>query len=223
MKTKEDLLKKHSFDLDSQKWLLGGSEILKYQNSEVILIEFTKIENGNWESKGKSVFIEKIDDFDPLTQTYKIKYKVEGEEKEARMIPEGFIFNNPEKDGWAKRFLPYSLHMKMMEEKDFYEKLKVLYEEKETLSMNEINNLRNNKDALQYLNYIAVVIKNKNGEISSFRVNEIAFPTYERNKNSWKLGVKNKEGDYFSLKWKDGEKTLTLSSGEEAKIIDIGK
>ena len=82
MKTKEDLLKKHSFDLDSQKWLLGGSEILKYQNSEVILIEFTKIENGNWESKGKSVFIEKIDDFDPLTQTYKIKYKVEGEEKE---------------------------------------------------------------------------------------------------------------------------------------------
>ena len=89
--------------------------------------------------------------------------------------------------------------------------------------MNEINNLRNNTDALQYLNYIAVVIKNKNGEISSFRVNEIAFPTYERNKNSWKLGVKNKEGDYFSLKWKDGEKTLTLSSGEEAKIIDIGK
>lgn len=221
---KEDLLKKFSFDLDSEKWLLGGGEILKYQDMPIALVEFKKEEDGNWKSEIKDSIISYIGDFDPITMTYKIKYSVGDKEEEGRIIPEGFIFNNPDKDGWAKRFLPFSLHMKMTEEQKFFEKLKKLFDEKETLPMNYIENLRKNSDGLQYFNYIALIIKGKTGSISSFRVNEITFPIYEKNKNAWKLGVKSKEGDYISLRWKDGEKTLTLSnSGEEAKIIDIGK
>lgn len=224
----EILRDEYSLDFKSLRWISKGGEILKYINSPVVLVDFKKDSNNNWTSETKMAEITSINDWDGITLTYKIKYTIEKESFEGRIVPEGFIFNNPEEDKWAKRFVPYSLHMKMTEEENFFKRLMKLYETKDTMPVDQINQLRSNKDGLSYYNYIAAVIDTKDGincGLCSFRIHEITMPNFSKKDNTWMFGVKDESGNYYPLKWCKDNNYLTLYSGGKfignVKILDV--
>ena len=124
-----DIVKEnYSLDPKSPKWVLNGGEIIKYVGIPLVMIEFKKIDDKWTTPKIFTATIESISDWDGITLTYAIKYSYEDNGSivtvnNKRIIPEGFVFNNPEVDGWAIRFVPYSLHMQMTEEEQFYKRL----------------------------------------------------------------------------------------------------
>lgn len=121
---KIEILKDNALGLGTVKWVPVGAEILRLIGWNVICIEMTKKDDG-WESSASQVLIKEINDFDPLTKTYKITYI--GEDKkvyEERIFPQGITFCDPKRCSTIHRFVPISLHEKMMEDEAFYGYLK---------------------------------------------------------------------------------------------------
>jgi len=219
MKTREEILKeKYGFSKASYKYIPKGAEILKSIGQVVICVDYTRQEDGTWKTEYQKALIIKISDFDPLTMTYKCKYKIgeDGDEQELQIIPEGYSWGNPEETGWMKRFLPYSLHCQFVEDELFYSHLADLYESKKTLDIEFLFNLSQSKEKktqLKYSRHISAVIRlSGEKEVLYFRIQDIT--------------LRHKSGKSYSLKISDGENSYTFmitSDQEEYDFENIGK
>ena len=227
MKTREQILKeRYGFSKGSYDYVPRGSEIFRNIGQQVIYVVYQKQSDGTWDSDYKRATIESITDYDPITMTHLVKYKVEdGELEEFRMIPEGYCYVDKEPDDIdvVKRFLPYSMHCKLIEDELFYERLRELYEKRKTLRMEEVVAISSSKDKAQLLRYskhIAAVIKMADDDILYFRIHD--------------LSAKHKVGTKYSITLTDGDNNLhkfmadstnesyTFENGiGELKIIDL--
>ena len=231
-KSSQEILENYALGKTSLKWVPEGAEILKSIGSEVVFVRFTR-ENAesNWITNTSRVFIISIRDFDPMTGTYQIVYrKIDDESKEAieeRIIPEGFSFNNPEKDNWMNRFIPMSLHFKLTEEEIYYHRLKNLYNSRSGLPIQKIQELKNTKqeESLGYHNYIAAVIDSDVSGglglgIISFRIYEIT--TIQMLSKAWSFGIKDKDGNYFPIKFENNQNSDGVVKNFSVNGVIIG-
>jgi hypothetical protein len=140
------------------------------------------------------------------------------------MIPEGYSWVDSEDAPYIQRFLPFSMHFKLMEDELFYERLKDLWKERDTIDTNALLGLSTSKDkatTLRYSRHLACVIMLEGSE----------EPLYFR---IHKLGLKHNAGKQYALSIWDGDenpiKTLINSEDKEYdferglgkfKIIDI--
>lgn len=223
------------------KFIPQGGDILKFIGSEMLKVEFKRDPEDNlWKTDNPSpIFVISIGDFDPMTCTYKLVYKEqEGEDKDLRITPEGFSWNNPEEDGWMTRFVSYSTHFTMMEEELYYNNLELRFSSnKGVLSPKELSQFstgRERRRRLNNINYISAVI-NTNVEgglgvgILAFRLSDII--KVEKRGKKWELGIKDNEGDYIQIhKFIEDQESHYWSCPEfivngkllgELKIMDI--
>lgn len=210
-----------------------GGDLLKHVGSSVAMIDYSRDSLGRWDYSLKEVTIESITNYDPMTVTYDLKYKVIGEEvtKEVKIIPEGFSFENPEETGKSLRFLPLSMHFKVQEEKGFYDMLSSRFDNAETLSIEALENISESKEQADLLgrNYnIAAVIKTaeEKPEILYFRIDKLKIKHNKQDNYAITLVNFEKEKTYtFLINGKDS--SYKFSYGKEKigdlKIIDLQK
>lgn len=229
MKTKEEILSelkdRYGFSKTDTRWLPEGSNILEYIGIDLIVIEFTRdVERNEWSNKLKKGIIHSITDFEPLSGTYLCKYSTEEMEdnswKEVRIIPEGFELLGPDSNKMI-RFVPYSLHSKMVETEEFYRKLFIKQAKSKTLDIKELSMISDSKDKekiLEYFHNIGALIKTVDNEILWFRLKNIS--------------VKHLHGEIYTItvtSWDNKRYTLNeiSSAEEEYKFIvehsEVGK
>ncbi len=186
MKNKDEILKdvksRYGFSKTDTKWLPEGSSIMEYIGMELISIDFTRnTETNDWTNTLSKAIIHSLTDYDPMSRTYLCKYSTsdmeEGSWKEVRIIPEGFELIGPDSTKMI-RFVPYSLHSKMVETEEFYKKLFILQTKSKTLSIQELLTLSsssNQEETLGYSHNIGVLIKTEDNEILWFRIRNISL------------------------------------------------
>lgn len=226
-----------SLGKNNYKMIPAGGEILKSIGSEMLFIEFSRDDEGNWTTKDpQPIFIQGIGGYNPLTGTYEIKYS--GKDKTVKtetITPEGFSFNDPDKEGWMHRFVTYSLHFKMMEEELYYNRLRTKYDKSENvLPIDSIIVLQKGKqeESLKYHNYIAAVIDTDvegglGQGILSFRIGGIT--KIDKRSKSWSFGLRDTSGYYMAVpKYQEIEGTWICKNFSisgvvlgDLKIIDI--
>lgn len=214
----EALKKRYGFSKGSYKYIPAGGEIFKYIGQPVMYVTFEKDENGDWNSFYESALLIGLSDFDPMTMTYLCKYKLlnekNAEEKEIRIIPEGFSWGDPEETGEMKRFVPISLHYTLQEDELFFKRLKDLYETRDTISLVSIKTLSDSKEqekTLKYTHNIGAAIKTDDGFYLWVRLQ--------------KIGLNHKNGEYYNLSFGDERNRWSLvikSSDKEYKIDKVG-
>lgn len=226
------LKKLYGFDKNDIKWISNGADILKYIGIETIFVEFIKDAEGNWTNKLKKSIITSITDFDPMTDTYLIKYRLVDEDKdtswrEMRIISEGFSFGNPEETGKMYRFVPYSLHCKLAETEAFYARIKNLFEKRDTLSLESLKQISESKEKEKTLSYrcnIGAAIKTVDGDILWFRLSNITLRHTHKDKYSLTLTDDNNKTYYLNISSNDTSYKFSYSKGEvigDIKIIDL--
>lgn len=177
----KELKKLYALEPESIKWVPEGGEILQYIGQKVVYLDFEKKPDGTWTPKGiQEALILEINDYDKTSMTYHIKYVVDGTEMEERIIPEGFNaeFSQGEKKDKLNRFIPYSTHFKLMEMELLYSRLERLYQERDTLEIEELKKLNGSKDQVRELLYtrnIGAVIKETDGTLMYFRITKLKF------------------------------------------------
>jgi hypothetical protein len=184
MKSKEEILNelkgRYGFSKTDTKWLPEGFSIMEYIGIDLIVINFSRDpEKNEWVNTLSKGVILSLSEFDPITNTYLCKYTKDGMEegswKEVRIIPEGFELIGPDSNQMV-RFVPYSLHSKMIETEEFYKKLFELQVKSKNLSINEIKTISESKDQgsiLEYSHNIGAVIKTVDNEILWFRIKKL--------------------------------------------------
>jgi len=210
------LKKRYGFNKGDYKYIPAGGEILKYIGQPMIFVNFKKDENGDWQSNFETAFIDSISDFDPMTMTYNCKYKlVDGVQKEIRIIPEGFSWGNPEETGEMKRFVPTSLHYLLQEDELFFNRLKELWDTKDTIDLDSLKTLSESKEqekTLKYTHQIGALIKTKDdGSLMWVRL--------------WKIGLNHRNGEFYNLSFGDERNRWTVTikkSDKEYELKDIG-
>lgn len=213
----EALKKRYGFNKGSYKYIPAGGELLKFIHQPMIFVDFKKNEDGEWNSLFESAFIESIEDFDPMTMTYKVKYKLmsDGVEKELRIIPEGFSWGDPEETGIMQRFVPLSLHYQLQEDELFYKRLQELWDTKDTMLLESLKTLSESKEqekTLKYTHNIGALIK-------TFDDSKLLWVRL------WKIGLSHKNGEYYNLSFGDERNrwTVTIKKGDtEYELKDIG-
>lgn len=210
-----------------------GGDLLKHVGSSVAMIDYSRDELGRWDYSIKEVIIESITDYDPMTVTSILKYRLpeEKDTKEVRIIPEGFSFENPEETGKSLRFLPLSMHFKVQEEKKFYDTLLSKFDNTETLSIEALENISDSKEQSDVLgrNYnISAVIKTEGEkpEILYFRIDKLKLKHNKQDNYAITINNLEKEKTYTFLINRN-EKFYEFNYGKEKignlKIIDLQK
>lgn len=215
----ERMKSRYGFSKTSLKWIGSeGASILENVGMEVVAVEFTKNENGDWSNVIKAAVIQEISEFDPMTITYLCKYKIVGEEgdeiKEVRIIPEGYSLIGDDSN-WMIRFVPYSQHCKLSETEAFYNRLFKIQAKAKTISLTSLETLSSSKEMEQTLGYsmnIGAVIKTEDNEILWFRVK--------------KLNVHHKFKDNYNLSltsWDDKNFVIPIKSSDEEYDFSVNK
>ena len=217
-RTRIEILKgKYGFNKFSYEYIPAGSEILKWIGQVVIFCDHKRNESGEWEVKIDKAQILSIADFNPMTMTYKVKYKLdnEEEEKELEIIPEGYSWGNPEETGVMQRFIPYSLHCKLVETEIFYARLKELWGIRKTLPIESLKTISESKEKdkiLKYSNHIAAIIKLDDTEdILYFRLHS--------------LKIRHRAGKNYNIAFGDGETVFNImvdSEQDTYRFEDLG-
>lgn len=229
-KTKlEEMKDLYSYDPSNVKWLPKGGEILKYIGNTVVFVEFTKDQQGQWHSKYQQADILEINDYDPMTMTYKIKYHLQDMQdktawKEERIIPEGFSYDIVGMDlqNSMNRFVPRSLHCKMVETEMFYNRLQFLYAKRDTLSFESLKMISDSKDQSTTLSYCcnlgAVFITEDTKTLLYFRIHSLKC---RGDKNGeYVLSFSDEERRNYQVRFKKEDKELKMSGVGTLKIID---
>lgn len=214
----ESLKKLYGFDKADYKYVPAGGEILKLIGQEVVLVTYQKTDEV-WDCKTEKAVIVSISDYNPINMTYKCKYVAQSNldtEQEIRIIPEGYSWSDTGSDNYFVRFVPYSLHCKLVEDELFYERLKVLFDERDSLPFSIIKAIsEGEKDKfLKYSGHIAAVIKlNDSDDVLYFRLFDIqvqhkagkkySVTIIDTNKKEYRIDVnsaeENKEYDFIGL------------------------
>lgn len=171
-----ELQKLYALQPDSVKWVPEGGELLEYIGQRVVFVDFLKDEeSGKWKNTIKEATIISISDYDKTSMTYQIKYKISREdtERSERIIPEGFNvdFTKPEKKT-MHRFIPYSVHFRLMETELIYGRLKELFNSRDTLPISSLVLLSGQTKELLYSRNICAVIEcdDKEKTLMYFRI-----------------------------------------------------
>lgn len=211
-----------------------SGELLKYVGDNVILLVYTRSEDGKWSISNHIVKIEWIGNYDPMTGTYELHYSTGTTDKESseasmksiRILSQGFSFENPEETGKSLRFIPFSYHYKFSEFQDFYLKLRSNYNSYKTLSISELDQIYKSKDqdGIFQPKYICAVIKLEDGEILHFRITSLAIK--HRNGTNYALTIGNDKGRTYTFMISSTSEEYDFSYGREhigtMKIIDLG-
>lgn len=237
MKTLMEILTDdYTFSMASMKWISEPGKLLELIGHEVMFIDYQNEgteEEENWTTKSGPALIQSIEDFDPSTRTYNIKYVLLGkdqdhETKEERIFPAGFSFNQPDESGWMHRFVPYSLHWQMMEEKSKFDRYTQLFSERETLGIEGLELIRDQKNnALSTFYNFALIIKSKDDKIFGFRINGVRG--ISKADYGYSFTVLDSKGNQFPVRYlfEDDKFTKAImripGEGEigEVKILDL--
>lgn len=237
MKEKETILEeikgRYGFSKTDTKWLPEGASIMEYIGMDVISIDFTRnTETNDWTNVLEKAVIHSLTEFDPMSGTYLCKYSTssmeEGSWKEARIIPEGFELIGPDSTKMI-RFVPYSLHSKMVETEEFYRRLFILQAKKETLPIEEIKVISESGDQDRVLGYnhnIGALIKTEDNEILWFRIKKIEMRHLHSTKYHLTLTAwDNKRYVLGEIDSEDKEYNFTVNHYPlgKLKIIDLSR
>lgn len=221
----EDLKERYGFSKANYKYIPAGGEILMYTGLELVYIEFKKNESGDWTNKVYPAIINEVSDYDPMTLTYNCKYQIVGEdqEKEVRIIPEGFSFNNADQEGWMCRFIPYSLHHRLMEDEAIHNKVLMLWSKKETMQVEGLKVLSDNKEQDKVLRYscnIQAILKLSDNEIVNWRVQKLNLR--HEFKDTYTLRIEDISGRPFTIRIREGQKEYEFKD-QNKKVIGFLK
>lgn len=227
----EELKEKYGFSKSSLKYVPAGGEILKYTDVEVVFVEFKK-QGGDWTNIVKTAVIKEISDFDPMTVTYNCKYRIIGEDsetqlREVRIIPEGFSFNPADTEGWMCRFLPMSLHCKLVEDESFNWKVTRLYSKRDTIPVSGLETISASKEQDKTLGYscnLGAAIKlSTDNSILWFRIKRLSIR--HEFKNNYSLRIEDQDGKAYTLKITSDQKEYNFCPSKNQigflKIIDL--
>lgn len=231
---KKEFIERYGLNKGSMRWVSPGAEILRYIGTEVVVVHYT-MEKSEVEGEHAKISstdvrvgrINSISDYDPMTGTYKINYTMTGEtdSMEMRIIPEGFSFNQPDVDLSMTRFIPLSLHYAFMEAENFYLRLAELFDKRDTIPINVLQEITDSKDKNQTLNYfcnIGAVIKTSEGEMLHFRLRDLKIKHIHKDRFDMIL---NDGHDSYVLSVSDKDKVYKFKQGKEEigelKILDI--
>ena len=232
MKTEETFLEKmkkmYGLYEGSPEFIPRAGKLLELKGQQVVLLTYSKNDDGSWSNSMEYVTIVDITDFDPITITYLLKYKISDTVKEVRIIPEGFSFENPEDTGKSMRFIPLSNHFNYQEKVKFYDFLREKFETAETLSIEQLNSISQSKEKEKTLSYscnISAVIKTTDDKILYFRLTNLKIK--HNKKNEYSLTISNSEKKTYTFLINSSEKFYKFSYGNEIigdiKIVDISK
>lgn len=228
-KSATELLRdKYGLNLAGYQYILPGAEILRYIGQNVVYVHYAKLpgDEENWDSDFHHATILECKNFDPMTMTYDVKFQVEGEEepKEMKIIPEGYSWTDkgPDEAGEMSRFVPLSIHAQMGEDSRFFERVGKLYNERKTLTIDQLTTIATSKgqaETLRYTHNIGAAVKlNEGGDYLWIRIH--------------KISLNHRNGDKYSLKFSNADRSwaLMISSDQETydfeglgefKIIDL--
>lgn len=220
------LLDDYGYAPGNYKYIPGGSEILRYIGQAVMLVSFERVtttdsegnETKQWQNKVDRALIDSIKDFDPMTMTYLAVYHLEetpDQKIEVRIQPEGYEFCDPETSGKFVRLMPYSYHCKMVEDEFTIERVKNLYNSRDTLKIEELSSIaesKNQPQILRYSNNIGAAVKLSSGKMLWIRLHT--------------LRLKHRSGDKFGLFFSSEDKkewSFLISANEtEYNFKDLG-
>ncbi len=229
----------YSYSKGNYKYIPMASEILKYIGQNVVLVTFKKnwttrmsesgeeVKEYNWtDLPVERAEIISINDYDPITMTYKCKYKVEGndEEKEVRIQPEGFEFCNTEDESVEEfvRFVPYSYHFRMAEDEFTFSRIAELYEKRDTLELEALRTIADSKNQgqiLRYSNNIGAAIKLEDGTLLWIRLYTLRLK--HRQGNKFGLFFSSDEQREWSTVITSDDKSYNIGDWGTMKIIDL--
>lgn len=227
MSNLEKLKKMYALEPGDVKWVPEGGDLLYYIGQKVVYVDYEKVEE-EWRSQIKECTIISISDYDSVSMTYLIEYQVTGEEeiRKERIIPEGFCYEFTKESNrrYLNRFVPYSTHFRLMESELMYQRVDKLFEERDTLSLDELKGLSGNTKELLYCRNIVAAVKCEDGTLLQFRITGLKFYNHLRQESqliisddvkkiTWSVVVDPNDAGY-DLKWK-GENIGRL------KIIDL--
>lgn len=229
MITIKELKKNYGYSQSDLKWIT--SDILEHLGTIVMAVKFKRTKDADpennieseWGSETTQALLLGASEFDPMTETYVMRWKevddtkpeTEWREESTRIVPVGFSYGDPEEKGEMIRFIPYSLHAKKMETEIKYEKLRHVFNNPEAKmipidSLEQIAIGRDKQRILKHIHNLVVVIKPTGEEdVCAYRLGDI----YVRHqfKSVWKVTVKDTEGK--------GEMTLWYDSEDPEKLI----
>ena len=231
------LKNEYGFVPSSYKYVPMAYEIEKCIGQTVVLVTYErekgsegeeKDEEGKWNTRTDAAAIISISDCDPITMTSEIQYKLikDGKESEEiekmRIQPEGYEFVNAEETGLFRRFQPFSLHHKMMEDELFFYRLQKLYEKRDTLDLKDLKVISDSKDQGQTLRYshnIGAAIKLEDGSLIWIRLHTLRLK--HRQGNVYGLFFSSEEKKEWSTMIHSDDKEYTLGDWGKFKIIDL--
>lgn len=232
------LKNEYGFVPSSYKYVPMAYEIEKCIGQTVVLVTYERDRDkeksedndglGKWNTRTDSAVIISISDCDPITMTSEIQYKLIKDGKESdevekmRIQPEGYEFVNAEETGLFRRFQPFSLHHKMMEDELFFYRLQKLYEKRDTLRLEDLKVISESKDQGQTLRYshnIGAAIKLEDGSIIWIRLHTLRLR--HRQGNTYGLFFSSEEKKEWSTMIHSDEKEYTLGDWGKFKIIDL--
>ena len=248
-KTKfQEFKKRYGFNTGDVKWVLEGGDLLKYVGADLVYIDYKRDpKDGLWNTTVEKAVITKMSDFDPVTMTYQVEYKLpdrQGEEGEKlrieRIIPEGFSFDVMGQgiQNTMNRFTTFSLHNRLLEEGIYYDRVLKLWDKRDTLPFGALKALNENKDLVKTLKYaknIVVAIRplketeqedvvEWEDEVLVFRL--CGLKLKHDFKETWRLFLTDEEGKTYNLLINEGETefyefTQGLEVIGDLKIIDL--
>lgn len=236
MKKKSELEKfigAYGFNSGDIKWTPLGASLLEYIGQPIVVVHYERGSTGGYTSAFKMAALRNISGYDPITMTWEIEYSLEETPEEVvteKMIPEGFNldFVGGGIQQSMKRFIPYSVHCRLVEMDKTYGRFAELFEQRTTMSVEHLRNLSASKDQSKTLKYamnIQAIVKMADDRICAFRIGSIKVRKGEY-KDSWRIVVTDYEGTgTYSVLAEETDTSYDLTSlGEhlgEMKIIDI--
>ena len=237
------LKEEYGYVPSSYKYVPMANEIMKCIGQNVVLVTYTKEEDpkvedegekdpndvGRWSTSTSIVHIRSIRDYDPMTMTHLIEYSetdVDGKVKEEvlsmRLQPEGYEFVNAEETGLFRRFQPFHLHHKMMEDEFFFFRLRSLYATRETLpfeALETISGSKNQGQILRYSNNIGAAVKIlEDGSLIWIRIHSLRV---KHRKNTTYGLFFSSDGKEWSTMIDREDKVYKLGDWAEFKIVDL--
>lgn len=215
---KKDFKELYGYNSGDPKWLPEGGELLKYIGAEVVRVHYSKNEEGVWRNDFATAKINSIKDYNPVTQTYTINYTLESDDgkeeetKEETIIPEGFTFDIMGQgiQNTMNRFMPYSLHCKVVEEERYFDFVDKMWEDNDTLPFGALKAIseaspKEQKNILQYSKNIVAAVRETEveendettykdtGRIFIFRIGQLKLK--HDYKETWRLMLYDMDGN----------------------------
>lgn len=237
-KQKKEFVERYSFDSGSLKWIPKGGELMNYIGSEVMYVEFTKQPDGKWANKFFPAIITAIGDYDPITLTYQIDWiVVNGDKKEnktERITPEGWsldILGQGTQDT-MNRFVPYSLHSRVVEEESRYHYYAQLWEERNCLGHKFLQNIAHSAEQHKMLTYainLQAIVKGwedpeaeelvYRNEVMAFRIRKLSYKHVKG--KTWRLSLYDWDNNLTTVEMEEDAEYAEIPGIGDLKVIDL--